>query len=70
MQHYYKTFFYKLITLIIIIIGYELTMRVNKSFSQKKAPKWPIKLMQALARYTFNNGRFHMLQIKEKSIII
>jgi hypothetical protein len=32
-------------------------MRVNKSFSQKKAPKWPIKLMQALARYTFNNGR-------------
>lgn len=36
--------------------GYELTLRVKKSFTQKKAPKWPIKLMQALARYTFNHG--------------
>jgi len=36
--------------------GYELTMRVRKPYAQKKAPKWPIKLMQALARYTFNHG--------------
>ena len=44
-------------------------MRVNKSFSQKKAPKWPIKLMQALARYTFNNGRFHMLKLKKNQLL-
>lgn len=31
-------------------------MRVKKAYTQKKAPKWPIKLMQALARYTFNHG--------------
>jgi hypothetical protein len=36
--------------------GYELTIRVKKALNEKQPPMWPIKLLQALARYTFNNG--------------
>lgn len=36
--------------------GYELTIRVRKPANEKTPPLWPIKLLQALARYSFNNG--------------
>ena len=31
-------------------------MRVKKPANDKQPPLWPVKLLQALARYTFNNG--------------
>jgi len=36
--------------------GFELTIRVKKSVNDRQPPIWPIKLMQALARYTYNHG--------------
>ncbi|CAF0783366.1 unnamed protein product [Brachionus calyciflorus] len=36
--------------------GYELTIRVKKESNQNEPPKWPIKLLQALAKYTFTTG--------------
>ncbi len=40
--------------------GYELTMKVKREVLANNAstiyPSWPIELMQALAKYTFDNG--------------
>ncbi|RNA13688.1 suppressor of fused -like protein [Brachionus plicatilis] len=36
--------------------GYELTIRVKKEINENEPPKWPVKLLQALAKYTFQTG--------------
>lgn len=36
--------------------GYELTIRVKKEINGNEPPKWPVKLLQALAKYSFENG--------------
>ena len=40
--------------------GYELTIKIKidqaNTSENKRPPTWPFKLMQCLARYTFNNG--------------
>ena len=36
--------------------GYELTIRVKQDRADTRVPRWPIKLLQSLAKYTFSNG--------------
>lgn len=33
-----------------------MTIRVKKELNENEPPKWPIKLLQALAKYTFQTG--------------
>lgn len=36
--------------------GFELTFRLKKEENEDEAPKWPISLLQNLARYVFSSG--------------